>query len=117
MVRPEELVAALNRRNRQELEAQKLRADALRTTVGGLARTARSLNQIQRAWLIGSLAGGNFGRHSDVDVVVEGTRGDVRAELWAQWSKALDAPLDLLRYEELDDAFRARVINEGLLLQ
>jgi len=70
----------------------------------------------QRAWLIGSLAAGHFGTGSDVDLVVEGLSLERWPELWAQLGDLLGVEIDLLRIEELPDAFQERVRREGRVL-
>ena len=71
---------------------------------------------VGRAWLIGSLAWGEYGAGSDVDVVVEGVSPQGIDELWARLSRTLGERLDLLRLEELPPSFRARVLSEGIAI-
>jgi predicted nucleotidyltransferase len=69
-----------------------------------------------RAWLIGSLAWGGFGVRSDVDVVVEGLAPRESTELELALVRRLGLPVDLLRFEELPESFRARVQREGVVV-
>ncbi len=112
-VQPSELAAQLTQRSRADRAAEMQRAADLRKR---LTVALCSLNLPGRLWLVGSLAWGCFGTHSDVDLVVEGASPEVATRLWDALSRLLAVPVDLLRLEELPPAFRERVLNEGELL-
>lgn len=67
-----------------------------------------------RAWLIGSLAWGGFGERSDVDVVVEGLASEAATRLEQVLVRMAGVPVDLLHLETLPEAFRERVVAEGV---
>jgi predicted nucleotidyltransferase len=68
----------------------------------------------ERAWLVGSLAWGRFGPHSDVDVVMSGLTPERSLELESLVARAANVPADLLAFEDLPSAFRRRVEEEGI---
>lgn len=73
----------------------------------------RAEGAFEAAWLVGSLAWGGFGRRSDVDVVVRGADSSRIGALSGRLSDAVDACVDLLRFEDLPEGFRQRVLNAG----
>lgn len=97
--------AALARRTR-ERSAADLRAKAEHVV-------RAKLRPDVRAWLIGSLAWGGFGERSDVDVVLEGATDEEATGLDLALALELRIPADVLRIEELDESFAARVRREG----
>lgn len=111
---PSSLVATLVARRRVARAAHSERAARLRAVVAGVASGARAVGAVDAAWLIGSLAWGDFGARSDVDVVVRGADAASLGALAARFGDALDAEIDLMRIEELPDAFARRVLAEGL---
>ena len=113
-VRPEELAATLVARYRARQAEHASRAERLRETLGPALRAELAGRWPCRAWLIGSLAHGSFGAASDVDLVVEGVPAEAAPALWLALEERLDAPVDLLRLEELAPSFRARVLGEGI---
>jgi predicted nucleotidyltransferase len=113
-VRPEELAATLVARYRAQQAIHARRADGIRAALEPALREALAGRAGCRAWLMGSLAHGTFGAASDVDIVVEGVTGEEAAALWVALGERLDAPVDLLRLEDLPPAFRARVMAEGI---
>ena len=68
------------------------------------------------AWLIGSLAWGGFGERSDIDVVLQGASPEQACRLEVDLTRALRLPVDMLRFEELPDSFRERVVQQGIRL-
>jgi predicted nucleotidyltransferase len=116
-VRPEELAANLVARYRAAQADHAFRAQRIRSVLGPALReelAGRAHGARCRAWLMGSLAHGTFGAASDVDIVVEGVPAEIAPELWLALERRLDAPVDLLRLEELPPAFRERVLAEGV---
>ena len=69
-----------------------------------------------RAWLIGSLAWGGFGPHSDIDVVVDGLSSDRITMLETRLSESTGRPIEMLVLGELSAPFRGRVRDEGVAL-
>lgn len=70
-----------------------------------------------RAWLIGSLAWGEFGVRSDVDLVFDGVDTHHLMEIESAVARAADAPVDVLRLGDLPASFQARVELEGLVIR
>ena len=67
-----------------------------------------------RAWLIGSLAWGQFGVRSDVDVVLEGLAIDCIGAVADRIAGRVQCEVDILRLEEIPESFRRRVLAEGV---
>lgn len=114
-VSPGELASTLIRRHRVALDQQRASRDALERAFGPAWARACQEARVRplRAWLIGSLAWGGFGAGSDVDVVAEGLTPEQEVALWSALQGALAHAVDLLRFEDLDAAFQARVRDEG----
>jgi predicted nucleotidyltransferase len=68
---------------------------------------------IEGAWIIGSSVWGGFGERSDVDVVVRGLDVARRNEFADALATRAGVAVDLLRWEELDATFRARIEADG----
>jgi predicted nucleotidyltransferase len=113
---PEQLARHLRRRFREQADVHRARAQRLLDEIGRLTGAAAAAGRIRRAWVIGSLARGDFGAHSDVDVVVEGLSASDWPRLWDEMCGALGVEVDLLRLEELPAPFRDRVTAEGTAL-
>lgn len=114
VVTPEETARTLVRRIRSEHEKWERRATELRAE---LDRAVTALLQPgARAWLIGTLAWGSFGPHSDVDIVVSGLGADAPARLFSELTGRLGVHVDVLVLEELAEPFRQRVLQEGVRL-
>ncbi|MBK6846149.1 MAG: hypothetical protein IPG96_00905 [Proteobacteria bacterium] len=93
-------------RERRAAEVQRVVAQAVRRVVPPQSRV----------WLIGSLAWGGFGEHSDVDLVVENLPSELMLALERAIVAAADARVDLLELGALPEGFRQRVETEGVLL-
>jgi predicted nucleotidyltransferase len=113
MVQPGELARVLVARHRETLERERERAEALRAAVRREVGKALMDGVASRAWLIGSLAWGPFGPGSDVDIVVCGAAHRDASVLAARLMELFGTDVDLLRLEDLPDAFRRRVEEEG----
>jgi predicted nucleotidyltransferase len=105
---------------RLEARARKVRAtreqEAVRIADLVRREAARALVPGARAWLIGSLAWGGFGPHSDIDVVVEGLSSDRITKLEMRLSESTGRPIEILVLGELPAAFRGRIQGEGIVL-
>jgi predicted nucleotidyltransferase len=77
----------------------------------------RAQGSIERAWVIGSVAWGGFGAHSDIDVVVDAAPGDALVQ---RIEEAIGARtkrnVDVLFLRALPEAFRRCVLAEGCLV-
>ncbi len=79
-----------------------------------LALLANHLPPGTGAWLIGSLAWGGVGDHSDVDLVLGGGDSGLASRLELLLTRELDVPVEVLRVEDLPAAFQERVEREGV---
>jgi predicted nucleotidyltransferase len=96
-------------RARAEGHALALRDRVIETVKARLPRGAR-------AWLIGSLASGDFGERSDVDLVLDGVDSQLATSIEIAVCHAAQAEVDLLTYEWLSPSFRIRVEREGIAI-
>jgi predicted nucleotidyltransferase len=69
-----------------------------------------------RAWLIGSLAWGEFGERSDVDLVLDGVDSEQATSIEVAVCRATQAEVDLLTFDWLPRSFRERIEREGLAI-
>ncbi len=104
-----------------------LRARAAKAQAGREVVAARTREQLAiaiedllpddaDAWLIGSLAWGGFGEHSDIDVVLRGCSAKTACRVEVALTTALRVAVEVLRFEELPAEFRERVEREGVRL-
>ena len=115
-VEPSDLARELVRRHKGELDAAHRRAKEVRGLIDVEAAALIAEGVAARAWLIGSLAWGNFGVRSDVDLVFQGLRVDQLGAIAARVASRVNAPVDVLRIEEIPEAFRRRILAEGVEL-
>lgn len=108
----EQTVATLLRRAAAQRQAREAQALLVRERLFALLRC--ELPHGVRAWLIGSLAFGGFGAHSDVDLVIAGADAALALRLELLLTAALAVPVEVLRFEELPASFRERVEREGV---
>ena len=111
--RPSDLAATLVARRLLARDRDRDRATALRERLHDVTGRLHREGRLDAAWLIGSLAWGGFGERSDVDVVARGVDPARVGAVWADLVDTLDVPVDLLRFEDLPEAFRQRVLTEG----
>ena len=81
-----------------------------------IAADLRAQRVVEAVWLIGSLAWGAHGAHSDVDVVVAGVGAADLTGVAARFVERLGDDVDVLRVETLSETFRQRVLEEGIRL-
>jgi len=105
------MLETLLRRAAAERASARARADVLRTEILALVRG--HLPAGGRAWLIGSLAWGEFGNGSDVDLVFDGVDPARLVQIETDVARAAGAAVDVLLLDELPASFRARVEREG----
>lgn len=104
------------------LRARAAKAEALREAAAAEVRErlatciAPLLADADSAWLIGSLAWGGFGQHSDVDLVLRGCSPRDACRMEVALTSALRVPVEVLRLEELPASFRERIEREGIRL-
>jgi predicted nucleotidyltransferase len=67
----------------------------------------------------GSLASGNFHRHSDIDLIIKGLPADEFFKAYARLYRLLPAghDLDLKPYEDLDPGFRDGLDRKGIRIE
>ena len=112
----EDLAAALLDRARRQRAHERDRGVRIAARLRGAVGLLRAEGAIEAAWLVGSLAWGGFGRRSDVDVVVRGADSARIGSLSGRLADAVDACVDLLCFEDLPEAFRQRVLGDGVRL-
>ncbi|HVW30736.1 MAG TPA: nucleotidyltransferase domain-containing protein [Polyangiaceae bacterium] len=105
LLRARESQARASREARARELLEKLRAAVADTAPAGV-----------RVWLIGSLAWGNFGERSDVDLVLSGASSDIAEAIETAAARATAAPVDVLVFDDLPTDFRQRVERDGLRL-
>lgn len=110
----EQTIATLRARASAERTARELRTATLRERLTRCV--VAELQPGVEAWLIGSLAWGGFGDHSDIDLVLRGADGALatRLEMWL--TRELEVPVEVLHIEQLPAAFRDRIEREGIRL-
>ncbi|HEY4392645.1 MAG TPA: nucleotidyltransferase domain-containing protein [Polyangia bacterium] len=106
------MLETLLRRSQEARREAAAHADAVRADVLAIVRGRLSTGG--RAWLIGSLAWGEFGVRSDVDLVFDGVERHDLMEIESAVVRAADAPVDILELSDLPASFQARVKREGL---
>jgi predicted nucleotidyltransferase len=107
-------VRILSDRARRRRLARVEREADVREQVAGIVRS--HLPTGARAWLIGSLAWGGFGERSDIDLVLEGVDAPTALRIEIAVTRAAQAEVDLLTLDALPEAFRQRVLSEGIAL-
>jgi predicted nucleotidyltransferase len=115
-VLPQELARTLVSRHRSKRQLLAARAERLRVEVAAAMAAFLGSRPAARAWLVGSLARGELGERSDVDVAVSGVSPQDAAELSLALASRLEVAVDVLRLEELLPAARGRVEAEGVPL-
>ncbi|MEK6606076.1 MAG: nucleotidyltransferase domain-containing protein [Myxococcota bacterium] len=112
MVDPREAARTLIRRHQAEERRAEERASGLRERLPEAARLLREMGA-REVWLFGTLAWGGFHAHSDADLAVAGLPPEAWARAAAAVEDVLGAMVDLVRFEEIDDAFGHRIRTEG----
>jgi len=92
------------------------RARRLRAVVPELASLLVRKHRARRVWLFGSLVAGSGHARSDIDLAVEGLGAADYFKALADLGDAAPCRVDLVRIEDVDEAFRDRIVREGELL-
>ena len=112
-VEPADLARELVRRRKAESRATEERARHVRELVNAEVADVLKTGWASRAWLIGSLAWGHFGVRSDDDVVLEGLARERIGAVADRLANRVRTDVDILRFEDLPETFRRRVVAEG----
>jgi predicted nucleotidyltransferase len=113
---PSATAAFLIARAERELAERALAAKKARSAVEAAVVGFRRETGPFRAWLIGSLAWGEFAEGSDVDLVVDGLPAEHLWRLETRVAKASGRSVDLLALADLLPDFAERVRSEGVPL-
>ena len=105
---------AYRQRSKDEHAAREATRRSLLTKVVAVLRT--TLPPGTQAWIFGSLANGDFGARSDVDVAVTGVPAEALGPLERTLVTVTGRLVDLLSLETLPTDFRDRIVREGLLV-
>jgi len=101
---------------RREEEKESLREEALKEAQR-LSAILRKEFPFEALYLIGSVVRGKgFNRHSDIDFVVRGLKGELFFKAFAFLLKNSGFDIDLKPWEELDEESRKKVEKEGGIL-
>ena len=101
----------------RESQKMNLRKEALRDAER-LSSLLKEKFEYEALYLIGSVVKGRgFRLHSDIDLVIKGLKADSFFKAFAFLIKNSPFPIDLKPWEELDAESKARVAEEGRILQ
>jgi predicted nucleotidyltransferase len=101
----------------RRLQARQARADERAHRLQSLLPRARDLlvdvHGAQAVRLFGSIAGGGFTEHSDVDLAVEGLDESRYFAALADLMALFGGPVDLVRVESAAGSLKDRIADEG----
>jgi predicted nucleotidyltransferase len=107
-------LALLKQRESQRMD---LRKEAFKEAER-LSSLLRKKFEYETLYLFGSVVKGRgFRRHSDIDLVIKGLKTDSFFKAFAFLIQNSPFPIDLKPWEELDAESKARVAEEGRILQ
>jgi predicted nucleotidyltransferase len=109
-----ETVALLQQRDAEARSQRQAHALEVRNAVEQIVRN--HVKPPARVWLIGSLASGDFGTNSDVDLVLSGVASAELLAIETEVARAANAEVDLLDLEGLPKSFQERILESGLRL-
>lgn len=113
----ESYVQAWRRRWEEERRADEAAAREARGVAEELARLLRERYGVRRVVLVGSLARGEFGVGSDIDLAAEGVPDDQFFRAGADLEAAAGGlHVDLVPIESANPAFLAHLDREGVVL-
>ncbi len=105
------------RRWQEQQRADADAAERARHLADQLAQRLHEDYGAQRVVLVGSLARGNFGVGSDIDLAAEGIPDDLFFKAGADIESSADGlRVDLVPIESANDAFLADLAREGIVL-
>jgi predicted nucleotidyltransferase len=104
----------LHKRESDAREQREVRAADARRSVEQIVR--EQVKPPGQVWLIGSLAWGEFGEHSDVDLVFSEVDRALLLQVEIEVARATGAPVDVLELNQLPVSFRDRIIQTGFRL-
>lgn len=115
-VRPQDLARTLVARQHRRRKLLVDRAEWVRQELEAETASFLKVHPAARAWLVGSVARGELGERSDVDVALAGVPPDGAVELSLLLGERLGVAVDVLRLEELPPSERQRFQAEGVPL-
>lgn len=99
-------------REREE-KAEALRIGA-KAEAHRLETLLRKRFEFETLFVVGSLASGRFGRHSDIDLVIKGLKTEDFFKAHALLIRESLYSIDLKPYEDLTGTFQSEVEKEGI---
>lgn len=108
-----EMVAHLRRRQQQQAQQAQARAQRLHALAPAARDLLRRQHGVDRVWLFGSLARGDSGPDSDVDLAVEGLQPADYFQVLGELMGLFGGRVDLVRMEDASPSLRQRVLEEG----
>jgi predicted nucleotidyltransferase len=110
----QQTAAILCKRESAARENREVRAADARRVVEQIIR--KQVKPPARVWLIGSLAWGEFGERSDVDLVFSGVDRALALQVEVEIARATGTSVDVLELHHLPESFRDRILQTGLRL-
>ncbi len=113
-VTPDDLARTLKSRVRAQLRRDALERERVLVSVRATVADLRTSLGFREAWTIGSVAWGDFGVRSDIDIVLEGASPSALIETAELLGQRTGRLVDVLALEALSEEFQRRVRTEGL---
>ncbi len=115
----EHYLPAWRKRLQEDAVALEKRRQEARDAANRMARILVEEFAARRVFLVGSLLNAeSFGKHSDIDLVVEGLKpsGHFKAldRIWRELPKGME--VDLIPFEDAHESLQELTLKEGLLL-
>lgn len=105
-------------RQRQQAEERLCRemAARARASAQSMAEFLKDKYGCRTVYLIGSLARGEFGERSDIDLVAEGIPPEHYVHACAEIASRSEFPVDLIPLEKADELIKESLASEGIRL-
>ena len=104
------LIAILKERAKK---TKALREDALKEAKR-LVLLLKNRFEFETVYICGSLLSGKFGPHSDIDMVIKGSKMEDFFKVYALLIKESKYKIDLKPFEDMMEDFKEKVLTEGM---